>query len=81
MTLDPISSTPKMLSVWAFHTDIALRLRVELTTTLPDASPEYTLSLSRDTPRVDTEAECERKRWVGAGGGGGRDMGAFPVTS
>lgn len=81
MTLEPNPSTPKMLSVWAFQADIALRLRVELTTTLPDASPEYIRSLSWDIHRVDTEAECERKRWVGAGGGGGRDMGAFPVTS
>lgn len=43
---------------------------VDVTTTLPDASPEYILSLSPDTESTVIGEECERSICCGVGGGG-----------
>ena len=43
---------------------------VDVTTTLPDASPEYILSLSPDTESALIGEECERSICCGVGGGG-----------
>lgn len=43
--------------------------RVDVTTTLPDASPEYILSLSPDVEAALIGEECERSICCGVGGG------------
>jgi hypothetical protein len=48
---------------------------VDVTTTLPDASPEYILSLSPDTESALIGEECERSICCGVGGGGAADIG------
>ena len=68
------SSTPKILSVCAFHWVMARKEPVDVTTTLPDASPEYILSLSSDTESALIGEECERSICCGVGGGGAADI-------
>ena len=63
-----------MLSEWGLQTVKGRRDRVEVTTTLPSPSPEYIRSLSGDIHRAEIAPEWERSKWVGAGGGGGRDI-------
>ena len=43
---------------------------MDVTTTLPDASPEYILSLSPDVESALIGEECERSICCGVGGGG-----------
>jgi hypothetical protein len=63
-----------MLSEWGLQTVKGRRDRVEVTITFPSPSPEYIRSLSGDIHRAEIEPECDRSKWVGAGGGGGRDI-------
>lgn len=63
-----------MLSVCAFHWVIARKERVDVTTILPDASPENILSLSTEVERALIGEECERSICCGAGGGGAADI-------
>jgi hypothetical protein len=62
-----------MLSEWGLQIVKGRRDRVEVTTTFPSPSPEYIRSLSGDIHRAEIGPECDRSKWVGAGGGG-RDI-------
>ena len=62
------SSTPKILSVCAFHWIMARKERVDVAITLPDASPEYILSLSPEVESALIGEECKRSRCCGVGG-------------
>ncbi len=54
----------------AFHVAMARRLRVDVTTTVPSASPEYMRSLSSEKQTTFTGLLWLRMRCLGVGGGG-----------
>jgi hypothetical protein len=64
----PHSCTPSNPSVCAFQDAIDRNERVEVTTTRPEKSPEYTRSLSLEIARQLTSDECERIICFGVGG-------------
>lgn len=62
------SSTPRTDSLCALHAEMARRDRVEVITTFPDESAEYSRSLSSDQARAVTGDEWDLNRCNGLGG-------------